>query len=75
MSDWLNEVIGEDLIAEYEVIIVRRTLSFGCGKNLGQSASCGPRKSTGCGGWLQIPITEIYLKSCHRILIPMSACG
>jgi hypothetical protein len=33
------------------------------------------RTSIGCDGWLPTSMIRMYCGSCHRILIPMSACG
>ena len=42
MSEWLSEVIGDDLIAVYEGLLLHRGRScIGCGKSPAPSASCG----------------------------------
>jgi hypothetical protein len=75
MSDWLNDVIGENLIAEYEghyftedaVVWLRQ-----------KPRTIGELRSEEID-WLRwmaaTTITGMYLKSCPTILISMSACG
>lgn len=75
MLDWLNDVIGEDLIAEYEghyatedaVIWLRQ-----------KPRTIGELRAEEID-WLRWMAANTnnrdLLKSCHRILMPMSACG
>jgi hypothetical protein len=76
MSDWLVDVIGNNLITVYEgldatvdalIWLREKPRTFG-------ELRCVQRTSIGCGGWLPTSKTRIYWRNCHRIPIPMSAC-
>jgi hypothetical protein len=74
MSDWLSDVIGNDLIAIYEGLYFTEDALIWLGKSLAPLASCAEEID-----WLRWMAANIYDKmywqSCHRIGIAMSACG
>jgi hypothetical protein len=72
MPDWLNEVIGADLITVYEgQYLTEDAVAW----LLVHFVNCARRKSIGCDGWLSTRRIRRCWQSLHRMEISMSACG
>ena len=74
MSDWLSNVIGDDLITVYEGLYFTEDALIWLREEASHLWRVARRRSIGCGGWLPPSATRTYW-SYLRIPIPMSACG